>query len=250
MTHDTDIKQEVLAKIRAGDISMHSSGYFAFRIGVFAFFSILAILCSILIFNFISFSIRFSGQDALLGFGTRGFFFFFKMFPWPLFILDIVFIVAAARALRYFRFGYRNPALVLLAALLLLTFALGLFMDRETPFNDRILVHAMHHDLGPLDDVYQNARRPGPPEGGVCRCTITAISPLGAVVAQNPYASTTPLSLVLPPGFATSTLHVGETLFIAGDREGDMIVVFGLHQMAAEADELGMPGPDALAPMH
>lgn len=209
---------------------MRSSGYFAFRVASFALVVILALIVSVLIFNFIFFSIRLSGESELLGFGPRGFLFFLQMFPWPLLVVDVILVVVAEHMLRYFRFGYRNPVLVLLAGLLIMSVALGLLIDRTTPFNDRMLERAHHHHLGPIDEMYEGAHRPGPLGGGICHCMITAVG-TSSLIAYDEDASTTLITIELPPNFMTSLfdLKAGETVYVAGDRVGDTIRAFGVH---------------------
>ncbi|MBV9159376.1 MAG: hypothetical protein JO019_02135 [Candidatus Kaiserbacteria bacterium] len=226
-----NIRDEVLQKIRSGEVSMHSSGYLALRIGMLAFVVLAALVISVLIFNFISFTIRLSDDSQLLGFGPRGIVFFVTMFPWALLAADAILLVIAERLLRRFRFGYKNPALILFAGLAVLTLALGLLIDNATPFNDRMLERAERHHLGPLDTMYARPH-PGPPEGGVCRCVVTAIG-TSSVTAYNADASTSPIKIQFPQELAsaTSSVYVGETIFVAGDRDGNTIYAFGFHTM-------------------
>lgn len=229
-----DIKNDILKQIREGKLHMHSSGYFALRIGALALVVILALIVSVLIFNYISFSIRFAGEDELLNFGPRGFLFFLQMFPWHLLALDVLLIVVAERMLRYFRFGYRNPVLVLLAGLLVLTVAFGLLVDRATPFNQMLARHAHRKHLGPFNEMFVHSRLP-PLDGGICRCVVIAVG-TSSVIAYHPGASTTPLTIYVPAGFMMRMMGIkaGDIVYVAGDREGDTIRAFGMRVRMSE----------------
>jgi len=224
-----DIKNDILRQIREGKLQMHSSGYFAFRVGALALVVILALIVSVLIFNYIFFSIRFSGEDELLNFGPRGFLFFLWMFPWHLLALDVFLVLVAERMLRYFRFGYRNPALMLLAGLLILSVALGLLVDRTTPLNQMLSHHAQRKHLGPFNAMYAHSRLP-PPGGGICRCVVTGIG-TSSITAYHPDASTTPLTIYVPDDFMVRMMGLkpGDVVYVAGDREDDTIRAFGIR---------------------
>ncbi|MCE9541881.1 hypothetical protein K8R03_04995 [Candidatus Kaiserbacteria bacterium] len=239
MNQNDNIKDTILSQIREGKLHMHSPAYFALRVALLALIVFLALVVSVLIFNFIFFTIRISEEGQLLGFGVRGFLIFLEMFPWTLLAIDIVLVLAAERMLRYFRFGYRNPVVVLIGGLLVLTVLSGLVIDRATPFNDRMLQHARERNLGPLNGLYEGAHRPGPLGGGLCRCVITEVG-TSSVVAYDEDASSTPITIILPPGFATSSVFkVGDIIYVAGDRDGDSIDAFGVRRRPPQHEPRG-----------
>jgi hypothetical protein len=224
-----NIKDELMERIRSGTVEMHSSSYFALRVGALFFCVVLALIISVFIFNFIFFSFRLSEQSELLGFGPRGLLFFLLIFPWKLLVLDGALLFAAERLLRQFRLGYRHSVSALLLSLLILTCAFGFALDRGTSLNDDMLERAHHHVLGPAGEFYEAAPRPWSLESGVCKCVIDEVS-TSSVVAHHLGATSTVLYLIFPKGFATTSVHVGDVLFIAGDRDGDSIEVFGVHE--------------------
>ncbi len=228
------MKEKILEKIRNDNVSMYSRGYFLLRLVGLAVVSLSVLLITIFIFNFIFFGLRLNGHESLLSAGPRGLLLFLHVFPWFWLALDCVLILGLEWMLRHFRFGYRIPVLYLLAGLLLVALPLGLVLDRATSFNDRVLSRADHHRLhGAIGNFYQGARHAPPPGRGNCRCTIVSIgtSTLGADDIDPD--KTTHLTLVLPPGYSSSSFAVGDVVFVAGDRIGDIIEAFDISRLPA-----------------
>jgi hypothetical protein len=156
----TDIKDRVLGKIRRGEVAMHSSSYFLLKLVALVAVVLLALGVSILICTFILFTVRINIHDAFTHTGPSGWWFFARFFPWHLLVLDVILIALAEWLMRSFRFAYRSPTLYLLFALVALALALGLFIDRDTSFNNEMLNRArLHHLPPPLDDMYVHAHR-------------------------------------------------------------------------------------------
>ncbi len=227
------LKERLLQKIHAREISMRPKLYFTLQIAALAFVALCVLVLSIFIFNFLLFTIRINSHDVLLGFGPRGFGAFLRFFPWERLVLDVALVVVLQWMLRAFKFGYKTPVMYLLLGLLGASAMLGFVVDRDTPFNDTLLREADEHLLpGVFGDFYGHARRPPPLGEGVCRCTITAIDG-NTLTVQDP-RSTTTLKVVLPsndPRATTTSLMVGDTVLVAGDRDGGTIKAFGVRKV-------------------
>lgn len=228
--HQSHIRDKILAEIHKGEVSMTPRAYFTLKLVATGAIALGVLIVSVFVFNFLYFSIRISGHGALLGFGPRGFEAFVRFFPWELFIIDVALVVLLQWLLRQFRSGYKIPVLYLLVALLVCAALLGFALE-ETSLNDRFVEHP--EKLPPPFGVfYDHARRPPPPGSGICRCTILAIQGNTLVVSDSRAASTS-LRVVLPDNddHATTTgLHVGDTIFIAGDEDDGEIRAFGVHK--------------------
>lgn len=233
-THDNNFKERVLKDIAEEDIKVYSRTHFLVRVILLIATTILTLIVSIFIFNYVFFSLRISGHESLLYFGPRGIVSFLAFFPWTLLLTDIVLIGILEWLLRKFRFGYRSPVLYLLLGLLAITISSGYLIDRETGFNDVLLQRADHDYLpGPFGEIYENARGSSLLEQGLCKCTITAIN--GRIlVAQdvdmdNPGATTTVTILTSPDYIGMNSLKVGDTIFVAGTvGPTDTIQAFGI----------------------
>lgn len=230
-----DIKTQVLGKIRSGNLKMHPRYYFMVRVAALALLTIAILLFTIFICNFILFSIRINSSDSFLYFGPRGWGAFLASFPWEFLAVDAGLAIVLLRLLREFKFGYKSPFLFIAGGLVLLTIVAGVILDRATDFNDRFLRGADAHELpSPLGEFYRDAHRLPPPGEGSCRCTVVSVNG-NAIIVSDLRASTTPFTVMVPAGAlaTTSGLEPGDVIFIAGDRNGGMIQVFGIRKLDA-----------------
>ncbi len=233
--NNQNLKDTVLRKIRTEKILMRPKLYFTLQVAALVVVAFCVLVLSIFIFNFLFFTLRINSHEALLGFGPRGIEAFLIFFPWELLALDVLLVLILQWMLRTFRFGYRIPALYLIGGLLGLSAAFGVTIDRGTLFNDFFLDEADNHQLPwPIGEFYGHARRP-PLGAGICKCTITAIA-RNTITVQDSHSTTT-LTVVLPDNddrATTTGLAVGDTVLVAGDRDGNTIEAFGVRKVPSD----------------
>lgn len=224
------LKEKLLTEIRSGSVAMTPRVYFTLKFAAVVLVSTAIVLVTIFVVTFIFFSIRISGNEALLGFGTRGFETFLFFFPWHLLVLDIALILFLQWLLRTFRFGYTIPVLYLIGGLLCGAALVGFVLDRGTPLNDA-LHEAREYLPPPLGDFYEGAHKPLPRGSGICRCEILNIEG-NTLTLLDVRDGTSTLTVVLPfdnPRATTTGLQVGDVVFVAGDEDDDVIRAFGVR---------------------
>jgi hypothetical protein len=235
----TNIKDAILAKIHSKELLMHPKYYFGLRVAGLAVVSVLMLLISVFILNFLLFSIRINSEDVFLNFGPRGWGAFLHFFPWDLLAIDAILMLILLGLLRQFRFGYKSPLIYLLLGIALLTFGAGFVIDRTTGINEHFLRQADAGGLpGPIGDFYGHARSMPGPGQGVCRCTILYINGHMLGVSDIRQPSTT-FTIMLPQDderATTSGLQAGDTIFIAGEKVPDGIRAFGIRKIYLERD--------------
>jgi hypothetical protein len=170
----------ILHKILNEEVSMRPKALFRARLALAIFLIILIAAISIFLFSFISFLIRTTSQDKLLGFGLSGVKSFIFLFPWFLFLVDIVLIAFLEYLLRQFRFGYSHSIVYVSFAIIVVVALFGIAIDRETSIHDSLLQSADADSLPLFSGLYERAHAPLPHEAGVCRCVITSALPLTA----------------------------------------------------------------------
>ena len=206
--------------------------YFTLKVAALIVVALSVLVVSILLFNFILFTLRISGHESLLSFGPRGLLIFIQLFPWELLFIDIVLVTLLEWLLRQFRFGYKMPVLYLLTGIFVVTVFAGLLIDRGTRINDDLLGRADRHELPLIGEFFEHARRPPPPGSGVCRCVVTAIDGNSITVYNADIGSSSVLTVLVPKDDpnATTSLKIGDVLFIAGDVHDSNIKAFGIHR--------------------
>ena len=228
--------KKVLDKIRAHQVTMRPRLYFTLKSIALAVVAILTLLLTVSIGSFILFTIRTSYETSLLGFGPSGLLLFLELFPWSLLVLDIASIVLLEWMLRKFRFGYRSPLLYLLFVILVIILSASSVIDTDR-VSDTVLRGA--HDIGlPIvGDFYDRGRRPPSPGSGACPCVVVAINGNVLTMQENiPNELPKQVTVVLPPGAATSSIHVGDSLFIAGTFDQGILHAFGTRPMDGDND--------------
>lgn len=227
-----NIKEKVLEKISANEVTMRSKNYFIFKAAALIALGIAVLTISVFVCDFILFSLRINGHYSLLGFGSRGMWMFITFFPWGLLFFDGVLVFLLERLLRQFRFGYRTPVLLLLFALLIVILSIGFFIDRGTALNNQLLLRARGHQLiAPLDKYYERAGHPSLQEG-VCRCVVTGVYNESITAYDMSLGTTTIFTITIPQNVnATATLNVGDVVYIAGDKDEHGFRAFGVQKL-------------------
>lgn len=217
---------EVFEKIKAQKISIHSKAFF--RLKLFAFFVLLTAICfiSILLCSFILFVIRVTGQSDFIGFGSQGVLLFFALFPWILFLLDILLIGLLGMLMRHTSFGYKIPGVYIVGMILVIIIVSGYIVDSKTRFHTHMLHRADKKQLPLLQSMYVNVRR-APPDGyGIYR---------GVIIEREGDTLYVDIDNVAGLGTSTSVMvnianhprapyvELGDSVFISGKIEDGIV---------------------------
>jgi hypothetical protein len=228
--NQTPLADSVLKKIEAHELTMHSKIYFTIKIIALFVLTALVLVLSSYICSFILFTIRQSSSAELLGFGPHGFALFLQVFPWGLFILDIVFIFILGLFLKHFSFGYRNPVLYISLAILIIVISLAALIDYNR-FDDFFLQQARDNHIPVIGNFYDQGRRPPSPETGACRCVVLGIQGNILTMREDSSFGSTTVIAIVPQNIATSSLYIGEKLFLLGAFKNGNIYVTNIHSI-------------------
>ncbi len=236
MSDDTiqqHIHEQVLSRVKSGSVHMRSRAYFFLRVTTTAVTALLVLGISSLILSFIGFSIHASGQDILLGFGARGIGTFFALFPWPLFIADLLLMLALEWCLQGFRFGYRFS----LVSIFVLTFAMSWFLGfliELTPLHDSLLSAADRGELPIAGGLYEHIRDPHH-DLGIFRGTVFSVQN-GQVMIGHDDGDHDPddgtWTVALPPD--TPPPQVGDRMLVFGSSTGSQVDAYGIEHLSPE----------------
>lgn len=229
LQQENTASKKVLGKILAQEVTMRPRAYFIIKATALIVVAILVLLLSVSVGSFILFSIRTSSEISLLGFGLPGYFIFLNVFPWWLLLLDIGCIILLEWMLRKFRFGYKNSLLYLLSAIVVVTLFVTILID-QSGASDRALRSVRNHNIPLLGTLYDQGRRPPPIESGACPCIVKAINGNTLTMEETlPDGINRQVMVILPSNQATSSMYIGEHLFIVGNFANGVIHALGLH---------------------
>lgn len=160
---------EVLQKIHSQKISIHSKMFFRLRLLAFTLLIIGICITSILLCSFIMFVIRMSGQSDFIGFGSQGVLLFFALFPWILFLIDVIMIGLLGMLMRHTSFGYKIPGIYIVGMVLAIIVISGYVVDSKTSFHKDMLFRADKKQLPLFEGAYIRVRRAPPAGYGIYR---------------------------------------------------------------------------------
>ncbi len=228
-----NLKEEILEKIRKGEVKMRPKAFFLAKIALLVFVAFVTFLVSVLLVSYTWFNLRAGGYILLLSFGGRGLFEFFILFPWFLLLIDVMLILFLDSLLKRFKFGYHHPVLfVFLASIFVITLA-GSFVNM-TSFHKNIMQMAENKKL-PIPGVggFYTGLRGSHEESGLFRGIIVSLATSSFVIRGREGTAT--FQVFTPKGFGVITiLNVGDTVFVAGDVDGNTVHAYGIRRISYE----------------
>jgi hypothetical protein len=148
-----NIKEEVLNKIKSGQINMRSKAYFLVKLGFLSILTVLITLVSIFLLSFVLFSSSLDGSLFLVRFGGTGLYNFILTLPWYLLIVDIFLLLLLDVLLKSFSFGYKSPILFLFAGTFIVITAISTLLN-FTPFHQKIMNTVERNKNLPFHNIY------------------------------------------------------------------------------------------------
>jgi len=233
--------ESILKRIEKNELVPKTKSYFRLKFAALILVLVAIIVVTLFLSSFILFSLQVSGHTSLIGFGIAGWQVFFALFPWKLFFLEIVLVILLEYLLRSFKFGYKIPVLYLLAAVTLLVIVSAVAIDL-TPLHTSLLNRADHHHLPePFASLYESTRRPPPDGYGIYRGTVTSIASNTLTMDVDNrlgIGTTSIVEVVVPVGQSTSTIEVGDKVYVKGEKVQGIIEA---RQIKDVADQLAAP---------
>ncbi len=246
-TH-TQLEHRVTDAIQSGKVHMHSPLHFTVRLVLLVCLLIGVLILSLVLINFIVFSIRFYGHIDLLTFGIRGFVTFFTFFPWFLLAVDVLLITASLYLIRTFRFGYTMPIVYLGLLLFVTVVGVGYMMRHHTDgVNESMMRHILDDRMSTLLPSFVEGVRIPPEKRPLCRCKVVEIHEGGIVIGEDMRTGRI-VRFALDPvnkNATTSGLVPGDIVIIAHDQyrddtdREDVRDAYGLRKVEDEGNHKG-----------
>jgi hypothetical protein len=230
-----EIQQKVLERLKHGDVRMRSRTYFLGRIFLAAALSLLVLVLSAYVLSFIAFSIHESGEQFLLGFGVHGVEIFFALFPWLAILIDIVLILILEWLLQSFKFGYRISLLLLFGVVIVVSELIASAIAL-TPLHMSLLGMADRNNLPVIGEMYESIRDSHDNQG-IFRGSVASIQGNLIIITHNDDdhdADDGTRTIILPSGYSTSTLSIGDRVYVFGTATGTVIQALGVERLSPD----------------
>ncbi len=221
------IHDKVLSKIQCGDVRMRPRYYFTLKVIALVLITCCVLLMSSFLFSYILFSIKISGELFLLGFGLRGIQAFIILFPWTLFLIDLLFILILEKLIKHFKFGYKHSFIYLSLSITLFVIVAGLIINSTSIHRD-LLNHSEKHPTPVVGGFYEHLRKPkrekGIFEGKIIETHDTSFS-MHMEPDPEPYIVEGSTLFHID-----SLLKRDDMVFVAGILQGHKIQAYGIHK--------------------
>lgn len=230
---ENDIKNQVLAAIKSGDVKQHSRRYFVWR-GILIGTGIGLVLCLVLyLASFIFFILRQTGVWFVPAFGFRGWFAFFRSLPWLLIALSAVFIIALEILVRRYAFTYKEPLVYSVVGILVIVTAGG-FLLFETSLHRTLFGIAEQNNLpAPMEGFYRvfGEQHFDDIHTGMILATTT-----GGFIFQE-FGENATASVVIASGTdlpLESNFIPSDTIVVFGSESGTIIQAVGIREAGSD----------------
>lgn len=228
--HNESLLLRVRASVESGKVTMKPRWQFVLHALALALAIATVLVLGFMMMRSLFFFVHVSELDTLTQFGPRGYSVFIHHFPWPLLLLAVALATLAVWGVRQFQSGARFPGIVLLAMIVGLVGVLS-FAEERIENHGRFSLHQPFQGGAPFGVRDNDARMPFPPGSGVCRCEVKDIgtSTIDGVDIDTKKAYKI---IVNPDSPYANMLDIekGDTIFVAGEADGDIIHAFGIHK--------------------
>ncbi len=221
---------QVLDQIKKGKVTMTPRFYFTLRFTALIAVSVLLFIFSSFFFSFLFFALQASGYYFLFGFGLKGFTTLIILFPWSLFLIQVLLLALIEWLLKGFSFGYKTPLAYLILGIVGISMLLGLVVYL-TPLHDDFESEAKHNNLPVLGGLYDHVRRPSH-DHGIYNGTVIAISTSSIMVKIDDAGDVATDTLVVMDSAAlqlSKQVSLGQGVFIAGEIDHEKFIPYGIH---------------------
>lgn len=231
---NSDLKNAVFKKIDCGEVSMRPKSYFYFKIALTIFVIFVTLIISALLLSYMLFSLREGGHIYLLGFGIKGFYEFFMLFPWVILVIDIALLMFLDWLLKGFRFGYNSPIIYLfLGTFVFITLFSSLI--NYTSFHRSIMYRAEDRRL-PIASGFYDGLRQSHSKYGIFRGVVSSIEGNTFTIMHYDYdypSNGTLVKVIAPNGVKVANLlKVGDQVFVGGEATtSSQIKAYGVNKL-------------------
>lgn len=226
-----NIKNNVIHKIKAGEVQMVPRWQFALKALLLALSVIIVGMLAVYFLSFVLFVFHETGVWFAPGFGLAGLLFFILASPWILILLVGIFLLILYFLVTHYSFSYRKPLVYSLMGVVLFVIAASSFIQYTT-IHARINAFAERHEVPGLAPLYRGVTKDRP--GSLVVGTIAAIdqAEIRLTTEQRGVVEIVLSSHTkLPPH---KPLAVGDAVMVFGNFEGDDLIAFGVRYVTDE----------------
>jgi len=213
------ISEEVLSKIKKGNIKMKPRIIFVIKLALLVLSTIIITFFALFVASFIFFTLRTSGMLLLPSFGPPGFKILFFSLPWVLILGLIALMTTSELFAKHFPFVYKKPILYSALVMVLIVF-LGGFILNNTGVHANLFQKTRDGRLPIIEPFY---REYGMPRlDGMHYGIVSQIENNGFRI-KTPRQDELLISVLQSTKMPKSEIEEGDTVIILGKKNGNTV---------------------------
>lgn len=228
--HNHNLKEQVLAKIKSGQIKVKPKFHFVLRALLLISGLVAAGLLLLYLISFVFFIMRANGLWQVPAFGLRGWGLLFSSLPWLLLLVIGFFVIVMEILVKHFSFAYRRPVLYSVVAIVVFLGLTG-FMIAQTSLHQNLWEQAEAETGLPLAGPLYGMLRTSDP-ADFHRGTVLSTTTMGFAMLnlseeilsiEIDSATRKPYELDIRPG---------DMVMVIGERQDNEVRAFGVREFA------------------
>ena len=231
-----DIKEKLLEKIKAGEVSMVPKWHFVLKTILFLVGAVIVAIIAIYLLSFVLFTLHRTGVLFAPLYGWHGFMIFIVSSPWFLILLVGVFLISLYLLVTHFSFSYKRPLVYSMVGVVLVVIATASLIQ-QTTMHERVGRFVDERGVPGLAPMYRDVEADRP--DGVVAGEIISVSETSIILetekGKEVLVTITPETRMPRRG----ELQVGQEVFVFGDHNGKEVIAYGIR--SADGRRLGPP---------
>lgn len=238
----TDLKNNIIEKIRAGQVAMKPRWHFMLETAMWVAALLVVAMIAVYLLSFVFFVLYQSGVWVAPIFGWSGLLFFVVSSPWLLITLVAFFLLLLYLLVTHFSFSYQKPLVYSLLGTVLFVIGVSSFIQ-YLMIHELMQEFSQRHQLPGFAPLYKGAME-GRPEGMLVG-TIIEMTQTGFVLKTDKDEMVDIVVSKKTRQPINIQYEVGSQVTVFGKKQDDMLEAFGvrLQDQPRPSTMLPRPGP-------
>lgn len=223
----TDLKNNIIEKIKAGQVAMKPRWYFVLQTGLWVVALLLVAMIAVYLLSFVFFILHQSGLWLTPSFGWRGLMFFVVSSPGILISLAGFFFLLLYLLVTHFSFSYQKPLVYSLLGTVIFVIGVSSFIQYMM-IHERIQSFSERHHLPVFTPLYKGIENM-PPEG-IAVGIITRFTDTGFEIYEQRGGLVSVIVTSKTKQPKNNKYKVGDQIIVFGKKTNGELEALGIRQ--------------------
>ncbi len=227
-----NLREEILGRIRRGEVKMHSRGYFLLKSLLWAIVAIFFLILTAALVVFVFYVLKLNGTLALTGFGLKGMREFLLSLPLSLIAITLLFILTAGVFMKQYPVTYRRPLIYGVGALLIIISLGSAAMLAATGLRRSIYATVEYGEIPLVSGFYDAYTKAG--SGRVTVGRVVTVGRDGLTVETREGEQVRAVFGPQTSIYTDRTFETGDYVIVYGSRNGQTVGAMAVERVETE----------------